>query len=88
HAEIGQVVEAGQLLADVGGVPVRSPFAGVVRGLIRPGLWVTGDTKLGDIDPGGLRDTCFLVSDKALGVGGGVLEALLTRADIRARLWN
>jgi xanthine dehydrogenase accessory factor len=88
HADIGQSVVEGQPLADVGGVPVLSPFPGVLRGLIRPGLWVAGGTKLGDIDPRGIRDLCFLASDKALGVGGAVLEALLTRADVRARIWN
>lgn len=87
HAHIGQSVVEGQLLADVGGVPVLSPFSGVLRGLIRPGLWVPAGTKLGDIDPRGIRDLCFLASDKAIGVGGGVLEALLTRPEIRARLW-
>ena len=30
-----------------------------------------------DVDPRGEYDSCFTVSDKALAVGGGVLEALL-----------
>jgi hypothetical protein len=28
-----------------------------------------------------------LVSDKSLAVGGGVLEALLTRSAVRSKLW-
>jgi xanthine dehydrogenase accessory factor len=88
HALIGDTVAAGQVLADVAGVPVAAPFPGVLRGLIRPGLWVPAGTKIGDIDPRGVRDLCFLASDKALGVGGGVLEALLTRPAVRTRLWT
>jgi xanthine dehydrogenase accessory factor len=33
--------------------------------------------KVGDIDPRGMRDYCFTISEKALAVGGGVLEAIL-----------
>ena len=33
--------------------------------------------KAGDVDPRGKREYCDTVSDKALAVGGGVLEAVL-----------
>ena len=33
--------------------------------------------KAGDIDPRCAREHCFTVSDKALAIGGGVLEAIL-----------
>ena len=59
----------------------------MLRGLIRPGLWVAAGLKIGDVDPRGLRELCFLASDKALAVGGDVLEALLSRPDVRTRLW-
>lgn len=88
HAAIGDTVAADQIVADVGGVHVTSPLAGVLRGLIRPGLWVTAGLKLGDVDPRGRRDLCFLASDKSLAIGGGVLEAILTRPDVRARIWS
>jgi xanthine dehydrogenase accessory factor len=32
--------------------------------------------KCGDIDPRCQKDHCWTVSDKALAIGGGVLEAL------------
>lgn len=88
HAQIGDALVDGQLVADVSGVTVASPIAGVLRGLIRPGLWVSAGLKLGDVDPRGVRELCFLASDKALAIGGGVLEALLARADVRSRIWN
>jgi xanthine dehydrogenase accessory factor len=88
RAAIGDTVSAGQVVAAVAGAPVASPFDGVLRGLIRDGTVVARGLKVGDVDPRGLREHCFLVSDKALAVGGGVLEAILTRADIRSRLWS
>jgi len=33
--------------------------------------------KVGDLDPRGVREYCFLISDKARSIGGGVLEAVL-----------
>jgi xanthine dehydrogenase accessory factor len=76
--EIGQHVEGGQEVASVSGLPVTSPFKGIVRGLIRPGLKLSKGLKIGDIDPRDDPNLCRLVSDKALAVGGGVLEAILS----------
>lgn len=78
YAQIGETVTAGQLLARVGGEPVFSPFSGVLRGLVRPGLRVMRGVKIGDVDARGIRDYCFLVSDKALAIGGAALEAVMT----------
>jgi xanthine dehydrogenase accessory factor len=41
------------------------------------GINVAREMKAGDIDPRCKRDHCFTVSDKALAIGGGVLEAIL-----------
>lgn len=88
HVEIGTSLQTGQRIADVAGKPVRAPFAGVLRGLLHPGLRVTRGMKIGDVDPRNEPRFCELVSDKALAVGGGVLEAVLTRAEIRSTLWQ
>ncbi|HSL29644.1 MAG TPA: selenium-dependent molybdenum cofactor biosynthesis protein YqeB [Anaerolineales bacterium] len=89
RAEIGDHVEAGQVVAVIGDhSPVISPLKGVLRGLIRDGLHVTPGLKIGDVDPRDDREACFLVSDKALAIGGAVLEALLTKEEIRAKLWK
>jgi xanthine dehydrogenase accessory factor len=87
HAEIGQHVEAGQTIAEVSGQMVTAPFAGVLRGLLHPGLTVTRGLKLGDVDPRDDPRFCQLVSDKALAIGGGVLEAILSRPELRGNLW-
>ncbi len=75
-AEIGDIVKAGQVVAEVSGVPVTAQIDGVLRGLLPTGTEVKKGLKSGDVDPRAIRDYCFSVSDKALAIGGGVLEAL------------
>ncbi len=75
--QIGDAVAAGDAVALVNGSPVVAQIGGVIRGLLADGLTVTEGMKVGDVDPRGIRDHCFTVSDKALAIGGGVLEAVL-----------
>lgn len=75
--EIGDPVAAGEVLGYVAGERVRSPLEGCVRGLIQTGVAVRKGMKLGDVDPRATREHCFTISDKALAMGGGVLEAVL-----------
>jgi len=77
HAAIGELVEAGQIVAMVGDHPVRAHIDGKVRGMLRSGAMVPAGTKIGDVDPRGVHAHIDLISDKALAVGGGVLEAIL-----------
>jgi len=88
HAEIGDRLEAGQIVAEVAGEPVKAPFRGVLRGLLYPGLRVVRGLKIGDVDPRDDPRYCTLVSDKSLAIGGGVLEAILSRLELRAHLWE
>ena len=78
RVEIGDRVTAGQMLGDVAGEVISAPFDGVVRGLIAPETAVTRGLKIGDVDARAEREACFTISDKALSIGGGVLEAMLT----------
>ena len=77
RVSIGDVVDAGAVLGAVGDERVRAPFAGVVRGLIADGTPVAQGLKIGDVDPRADTDW-HEISDKALAVAGGVLEAILT----------
>jgi xanthine dehydrogenase accessory factor len=77
---IGDTVAAGQAVLAVGGVAAASEVAGTVRGLIREGFEARKGLKVADIDPRCVREHCFTVSDKALAVAGGVLEAILALA--------
>ena len=74
---IGDMVSKGETIATVGLEEVRAPFTGVLRGLIYDGLQVDECDKIGDVDPRGIRDHCFQISDKALAIGGGVLESVM-----------
>lgn len=76
--EIGDQVRTGDVIAEVNGAPVVAPFDGILRGLVREGLPVRAGMKIGDVDPRAAREACFTISDKALAVGGGVLEAVLS----------
>jgi xanthine dehydrogenase accessory factor len=82
QAAIGDQVEAGAILGHVDGQPVIAPFAGVLRGLIASGTAVPASLKIGDLDARSDRDACFTISDKALAIGGGVLEAVLTHLNV------
>ncbi|MDD5467657.1 MAG: selenium-dependent molybdenum cofactor biosynthesis protein YqeB [Anaerolineales bacterium] len=88
HASICDHVEPGQLIAEVDGATVAAPFSGRLRGLLRSGMPVSAGMKIGDVDPRDDPQFCTLVSDKSLAVGGGVLEAILSRADLRPHLWK
>jgi xanthine dehydrogenase accessory factor len=74
---IGDLVEAGEVVASVAGELVMAKISGVLRGLLANGLFVKAGMKVGDVDPRGVREDCFTISDKARAIGGGVLEAIL-----------
>jgi xanthine dehydrogenase accessory factor len=83
HIQIGEHVDAGQALADLltedGSQSIISPMKGVLRGLLHDGVSVPKGMKIGDVDPRDDASVCHLVSDKALSIGGGVLEAILAK---------
>jgi xanthine dehydrogenase accessory factor len=87
YVEIGEHVEIGQPIAEVAGKQILAPFKGVLRGLLRSGHPVTPGLKVGDVDPRDDPRYCTLISDKSLAVGGGVLEAILSRPELRPHLW-
>jgi xanthine dehydrogenase accessory factor len=76
--EIGDSVAAGQVIGRVGEAAIEASIGGVVRGLIADGYPAEPGLKLADIDPRGDAAVTLEISDKALAVGGGVLEAVLT----------
>jgi xanthine dehydrogenase accessory factor len=75
---IGDRIAAGDVIGNVEATPVRARIDGVLRGLIRDGTDLRKGMKMADVDPRGIRQNCFTLSDKALALGGGVLEAILS----------
>ena len=75
--EIGDAVNAGETVALVAGQPVVSQITGCLRGILPAGTVVPkAGFKAGDVDARCVREHCFTISDKALAIGGGVLEAV------------
>ncbi len=77
ETHIGDMVEQYQCIGYVDDAPILAPLNGVIRGLIQEGIDVTEGFKIGDVDPRGIIDHCFSISDKARAVAGGVLEAIM-----------
>jgi len=75
---IGEHVEKGDIVAYAGEAPVLASISGMLRGLLHDGVPVEKGLKSGDVDPRDNRESCWIISDKALAIGGGVLEAILS----------
>jgi len=78
---IGDRVQAGEPVLAIDGpegrVLVAAAIDGMLRGLIRSGYPARAGLKVADVDPRGRREHCFTISDKAMAIAGGVLEAVL-----------
>ena len=76
--QIGDTVETREAAAAVGGEPLKAKITGTLRGILPEGFYVPRKGfKSADVDPRCRLFHCFTASDKALAVGGGVLEAVL-----------
>ncbi len=78
---IGDTVTGGACIGSVDlgdtSIPIVAPFTGVLRGAIADGTRATAGLKIADVDPR-LDDSSWRqISDKALAIGGGALEAVL-----------
>jgi xanthine dehydrogenase accessory factor len=80
--EIGERVEAGEVVGSVAGIPVTATVGGVLRGLIRPGTTVARGVKLGDVDPRARAEYCRTISDKARAIAGSVLEGIMRHSNL------
>jgi len=74
---IGTHVEKGDIVAYAGDMPIRASISGMLRGLLHDGVSVEKGLKSGDVDPRNVQESCWTISDKALAIGGGVLEAVM-----------
>jgi xanthine dehydrogenase accessory factor len=85
---IGDLIQEGDCVAGINQQRVIAPIKGVLRGLIHPEVEVRKGMKIGDIDPRNDPELCNHISDKALAIGGGVLEAILSKSELRPHLWS
>ena len=70
-------MEAGEVCAFVDDMPICTTIRGVLRGILPDDTRVYCGMKSGDVDPRCKAEHCYTCSDKALSIGGGVLEAIL-----------
>lgn len=75
--KLGDIVEQDDIILKVDGVPVKSPFKGVLRGLIVEGMIVPDAMKIGDVDPRLNPEYCYSISEKAMAIGRAAVEGSL-----------
>ena len=76
--DIRDLVESGEVVAEVDGTPIKAQIKGIIRGMLRDGTNVWKGMKAGDIDPRGEKEFCDTISEKARAIGGSVLEGILS----------
>ncbi|MBK8165997.1 MAG: EF2563 family selenium-dependent molybdenum hydroxylase system protein [bacterium] len=84
---IGDLVTQGQVVGEVGGLPVVAGLDGLLRGLVHERAELHAGVKVGDVDPRGASIDPRAVSDKGWAVGDGVVEAL-ARLGVSAGRWG
>ncbi len=74
---IGDIVESGETIAIIDNTEVKTNISGILRGIIRDGMYVAKGFKIGDVDPR-IKElaNCHTISDKSRNIGGAVLEAI------------
>ena len=73
---LGDSVKKGEIVLYIDETSVKATIDGLLRGLIRE-IRVKDNEKVGDIDPRGVKEYCFTITEKARAIGGGVLEAIM-----------
>lgn len=75
--KIGDILKADEIIMQAGSTFIRSPFAGILRGLISDKIIVSQGLKIADVDPRPASEVDYLsISDKARSLGGAVLEGV------------
>ncbi len=92
HVCIGDKVTAGQVVAEVRDEQgacqtVCAVTDGVVWGLLHDGIWIESGAVIAEIAPPEYQDICHRLSEDALAIAGGVLEAMLSKEAVRRLVW-
>lgn len=75
--EIGEQISSGEIFGCVGETVITAEVDGIIRGLLKSDIDIKQGIKLGDIDPRGIEEYCYTISDKARAIGGAVITAIL-----------
>lgn len=81
--DIGEIVIAGDVVAEINGFKIKSKIDGFVRGMVHSGIYLREGLKVADIDPRLDRmNLCYKISDKALLLGKSALKAIKELKDV------
>lgn len=73
---IGDLVDRGEVVGQVGSQPVVCGVSGCLRGLVHPLVELSAGQKVGDVDPRGHLADPTEMTDKARRIGQGVVQAI------------
>jgi xanthine dehydrogenase accessory factor len=76
HLRIGDRVEQGEQVGQIGEVPVRAPLSGWLRGLSHDGAWVAHGTKVLEVDARDDPASFQRLGERPRRIAEGVLAAL------------
>ncbi len=85
--KISQSINEGDIIGEVGGVPIRAPKSGVITGLSHPNCPIVENQVIASINQNITSKECFEISSVARAIAGGVLEAVMSgvRRDLNFR---
>jgi len=81
--QIGDAVEAGQVIGKIDDVFLKAPLSGHLRGLIRDGVAVAKGAKLIEVDHVNRPETFAIIREKMRLVGEAVVEAIIAQSSKR-----
>ena len=76
RCQVGDTVEAGQVIAFINAPPLTAPISGVLRGITHDGVPVEQNTKVIEIDPRGEQAQISGIGERPARIADGVLTAI------------
>lgn len=76
NCAIGDTVQAGSIVAEVDGMPLRAPLSGVLRGLTRDGVELSQGAKVIEVDSRGEGAIVTGIGERPAAIANGVFEAI------------
>lgn len=74
--KIGDTINKGEVICTVGDKKLIAPFTGLLRGMIKEGVFVNKGLKIGDIDPRCIHEYAYTISDKARNIGDSIVKGI------------
>jgi len=83
-SQIGDMVSAGQKVANIGDTLLCAPISGIIRGLTHDGVPVAQKAKVIEVDPRGEPTKIEGIAERPQRIAAGVLEAIRQRFNAKA----